>query len=180
MHSHSTLEKLAQVKAGHTAIMSNAELDWLIEQDQHPLDMVSLPNPAQLGLLDAYMVALKSHPVVQAARAERELTTSAKQTLAEQQTSVWDEPAEASTPRGWYWPKGTTTPGRTTCAGHYLDYGPTHWRCDDRQALEPGHIHCVVLSALTGRAYASRYVETVEQARAWLEQEAVKAGHRLA
>lgn len=179
MQSHITLEKLAQVKAGNTAVMSDEELDWLICQEKHPNDMVSLPNPNQLGLQDAYLVALKSHPVVQAARAEEDLVTSSLRTF-EQQPGLWDEPVGSSTPRGWYWPKGTTAPGRTTCAGHYLDYGPTHWRCDDRQALEPGHIHCVVLSHLTGRAFGSRYVETVEQARAWIEQEAVKAGHRLA
>lgn len=179
MQSSITLEKLAQVKSGHTAIMSDAELDWLIEQDQHPKDMVSLPNPARLGLLDTYLVALKSHPVVQAARAVVELTTSAAQVPAEQPIRVWDEPEGAITPRGWYWPTGSTTPGRTMCAGHYLDYGPDHRRFDNRQAQEPGHVHCVVLSDLTGRAFRSRYVETVEQARAWIEQEAPKAGHRL-
>lgn len=87
----------------------------------------------------------------------------------------WDEPAGATTQRGWYWPT-TTRRDHTSCAGHYLDYGPDHRRYDDKQTEQPGSILCVVLS-LIGTVAASGYCATVEQARQWIEQQAVRFGH---
>jgi len=92
-------------------------------------------------------------------------------------TSTWDEPQRATTPRGWYWPPGTTKPGETSCAGHYLDYGQDHRRFDDRQADQPGKIHCVVIHAATRAAVESRYVDTICQARQYIEDAARQYGH---
>lgn len=168
--------KHAEILAGRTAVMSDAELDWLIDHDMHPANVVSIANPQRLGLLDVYLVGNKDCAVMQAEREKQEtLTSAARASIIV--SSVWDEPASASSPRGWYWPKGSTTPGKTLCAGHYLDYGPKHSRHDDRQQVEPGSIHCVVFAKSSGRCYDSRYVETVEAARAWIEAEAAKVGH---
>lgn len=177
MNANVALKKMADVAAGLTAVMSDAELDWLIDNERHPADVVSIRNPHQMGTLDTYLVAHKSHPVMQAEREKQETLTSATRTSSYETNKVWDEPKGASSPRGWYWPKSTTIHGRTLCAGHYLDYGANHRRFDEQQTTQPGNIHCVVIAKDTSRCYASRYVETVAEARAWIEQEAVKAGH---
>lgn len=91
-------------------------------------------------------------------------------------TNEWDEPATASSPRGWYWPRSTKR-GETACAGHYLDYGPDHRRFDSRQTDQPGTIHCVVIDKETGNPVFWRHCTTVEQARSWIEEEAAKHGH---
>lgn len=179
MNSNTVLKKLADIKADLSAIMSDAELDWLIDNDLHPSDVVSIRNPHQVGLLDAYLVAKKSHPVMQAEQQKVETLTSATRTSIYESNKAWDEPQGASSARGWYWPKGSTIPGKTLCAGHYLDYGPGY-RYDQKQIEEPGTIHCVVISMKTGLCYASKYVESVEAARAFIETEAIKAGHSKA
>lgn len=91
---------------------------------------------------------------------------------------IWDEPKGATTPRGWYWPPGTTKRDVTSCAGHYLDYGADHKRYDAAQSMHPGHIHCVVLHAANSRVVEWTYVETAAQARQWVEKTAEKYGHR--
>ena len=68
------LNKLASIRSGQEDIMSDRELDWLIEQDLYPLDMVSIPNPMRCGILDAYLVGRKSSPSIQA-YSERVLST---------------------------------------------------------------------------------------------------------
>ncbi|RQR65403.1 hypothetical protein DIE18_02830 [Burkholderia sp. Bp9125] len=168
--------KFAQVKAGSAVVMSDAELDWLIDNDMHPADMVSIRNPNQMGTLDTYLVAMTSHPVMLAERERQALLTSAMRASVYETNAVWDEPKGASSPRGWYWPKRSTIHGKTPCAGHYLDYG-AGYRHDDRQTVEPGTIHCVVVAKDTGGAVSWRYVETVEAARTWIETEAAKFGH---
>jgi hypothetical protein len=173
------LEKMAEVQAGLAVVMSDEELDWLIDNEQHPADVVSIRNPNQVGTRDTYLVAKMTHPTMLAVRAEQELLTSATRASVYETNTIWDEPKDASTPRGWFWPKGSTRHGTTLCAGHYLDYGPNHRRFDREIESEPGNIHCVVISKLTGRTYAWRYVETVEAARSWIEQEALKAGHSM-
>jgi hypothetical protein len=169
-------KKLEDVKAGGAVVMSDAELDWLIDNDLHPTDMVSIRNPNQLGTLDAYLVAMKDHPVMRAERAKLDILTSAARPPVHKAVVVWDEPKGASSPRGWYWPHKSTRRGETPCAGHYLDYG-AGYRHDDRQTVEPGTIHCVIVAKETGGAVSWRYVETVEAARTWIETEAARFGH---
>ncbi len=91
----------------------------------------------------------------------------------------WDEPAQATTPRGWLHAGGTVT-------GFYLDYGRDHYRpAHDTDAggrvvsfctadspcreCQPGDVLAVRYPAGPGTARRSRYVETVEQAREWVE-----------
>jgi len=58
--------------------------------------------------------------------------------------------------------------------GNYLDYGPNHYRSPHEYCTEgacrcrlsqPGNIHCVAYGL------GCRYVETVEQAKAWIEEQ---------
>jgi len=65
------LDKMRNVVAGETAIMSNQELDWLIDWDMHPGDVASMPNPARLGLRDTCLVARAGHPTMRAYRAAK-------------------------------------------------------------------------------------------------------------
>ncbi|WP_157639775.1 hypothetical protein [Burkholderia ubonensis] len=176
MNTNVVRSKFAEVTAGAAVVMSDAELDWLIDNDMHPADMVSIRNPHQVGTLDTYLVAMKNHPVMLAERAKQDLLTSATRASVYETNAVWDEPKGASSPRGWYWPRKSTRHGTTLCAGHYLDYGPGY-RHDDRPSVEPGNIHCVVIAKDTGRTASWRYVETVEEARTWIETEAAKYGH---
>lgn len=169
--------KYAQVRAGMAVVMSDAEIDWLIDNDEYAADVVSIRNPHQLGTLDVYLVGKVDHPVMRAERAKMDVLTSAQRSSIYVQQTVWDEPVNAASPRGWYWPKGSTSHGQTPCAGHYLDYGPDHYRYDGRQLSEPGSIHCVVIAKDKGDVVSWRYVETVEAARAWIEAEAAKFGH---
>lgn len=178
MNGNNAQTKMTEVIAGMAVVMSDDELDWLIDNDQHPGDVVSIRNPNQMGTRDTYLVARNTHPVMLAEKAKMDLLTSASRASVYETGQVWDEPAGAASPRGWYWPKGSTRHGKTLCAGHYLDYGVGHYRYDNQKESEPGSIHCVVITTDTGRCFASRYVETVEAARAWIEKEAVKAGHR--
>jgi hypothetical protein len=60
------LLKLQAIKEGKDAIMSDKELDWLIDEDLYPMNVVSIPNPLRMGVLDAYLVAGKAHPSVTA------------------------------------------------------------------------------------------------------------------
>lgn len=177
MNASIVLAKLAEINAGLAVIMSDAELDWLADNDKHPKDVVSIRNPNQVGTLDTYLVAKSNHPVMLVESQKQTTLTSAARASIYETSKVWDEPAGATTARGWYWPKATTTPGYTLCAGHYLDYGPTHRRFDDRQETEPGTIHCVVVAKVTGRCLASKYVKTIAEARAFIESEAEDVGH---
>jgi hypothetical protein len=168
--------KHVEILAGRTAVMSSAELDWLIDNDMHPTDVVSIPNPDRVGTLDVYLVGKSTCPPMQAEREKHKTLTSASRASLSV-PGIWDEPAGAASPRGWYWPKGSTRPGETLCAGHYLDYCTNHRRFDNLQHSQPGNIHCVVLAKTTGRCAASGYVETAAAARAWIEAEAAKVGH---
>jgi hypothetical protein len=60
--AHITLQKIGHIAQGQSAVMSDQELDWLIDNDLYPLHVVSIPNPERCGLLDAYLVAHKTHP----------------------------------------------------------------------------------------------------------------------
>lgn len=175
MNENIVIAKHAQVLAGQAVVMSNAELDWLIDRDMHPGDVVSIPNPNQVGTLDAFLVGKLTTPEIMAERAKVDLLNTAARGVAT--SGVWNEPKGASSPRGWYWPKGTTRAGETMCAGHYLDYGAEHKRYDTRKEVEPGNIHCVVIAKETDKAVSWRYVETVEAARSWIESEAARFGH---
>jgi hypothetical protein len=176
MNTNIARSKIAEVIAGSAAVMSDAELDWLIDNELYPNNVVSIRNPNQVGTLDPYLVATTSHPVMKAEREKQDLLTSATRSSVYETNKIWDEPKGASTARGWYWPRSSTRHGKTLCAGHYLDYGPDY-RHDDRQTVEPGTIHCVVVAKETGRTAGFRYVETVEEARNWIETEAAKFGH---
>ncbi|WP_434715733.1 hypothetical protein [Paraburkholderia sp. A3RO-2L] len=177
MNTNIVRKKFEEVNAGAAVVMSDKELDWAIDNDVHPTDVVSIRNPNQIGTRDQYLVAKNSHPVMLVERAKQDLLTSSRRTSVHASNAIWDEPKGASSLRGWYWPKKSTRRGETPCAGHYLDYG-AGYRHDDRQTVEPGTIHCVVVAKETGGAVAWRYVETVEQARTWIETEAAKYGHQ--
>jgi len=60
------IKKLRSIHNGDSVIMSDTELDWLIDQDVYPTYVVSIPNPNRCGLLDAFLVASKSHPTMKA------------------------------------------------------------------------------------------------------------------
>ena len=97
-------------------------------------------------------------------------------------TMAWDEPAQAASPRGWLHVGQFVT-------GFYLDYGPDHYRtghvtdigggrkasfCQPDQGklcrdCQPGNVLAVRYPGGPGSAQGSRYVETVEQARAYVE-----------
>lgn len=65
------IQKLQRAENGSEEIMSDRELDWLIDNDLYPLDMLSIPNPRRLGILDAYLVGQKTAPAIAAFRAEK-------------------------------------------------------------------------------------------------------------
>jgi hypothetical protein len=92
---------------------------------------------------------------------------------------MWDEPAAASSPRGWYLREGMPR-------GFYLDYGPGSYRpghvsdigCGrtasfcrpDRlcRECEPGNILAVRYPDGPGTRSESRYVVTIAEARAYV------------
>lgn len=178
MNNDIALNKISQVLAGEAVIMTDAELDWLVDNGKHPNNVVSIPNPERVGILDKYLVGLQSHPAMRAARQQTDTLTSACRSSGLAATTVWDEPPTALSARGWYWPRKSTCRGKTLCAGHYLDYQPGHMRFDNVQQTQPGNIHCVVIAKSSGQTASWCYVETVEAARAWIEAEAAKFGHR--
>lgn len=77
--------------------------------------------------------------------------------------------------RGWLWDGE-----HESSLGNYLDYEADHYRsgheycppngCNCRES-QPGNIHCLVYKSATTGGQRSRYVETIEQARAWIEVE---------
>ncbi len=99
-------------------------------------------------------------------------------------TLKWDEPAGATTPRGWLHTDAH-------CVGFYLDYGPGHYRSPHSSTLntingprevtfckpgdlcpscQPGNILAVRYPDGPGTSpRASRYFETIAEAREWTE-----------
>jgi hypothetical protein len=95
-------------------------------------------------------------------------------------TLVWDEPADATSPRGWLRTDGTVT-------GFYLDYGPDHYRMghsteiypgtvvkfcrlgDRCRECQPGNILAMRYPGGPGTPGTARYVKTVAQAREYVE-----------
>ena len=86
---------------------------------------------------------------------------------------VWDEPTQAASARGWLMRDGV-------CVGFYLDYGPEHYRSPhgyDRSAqghlcrdCQPGSIlACRYPNGPGEEPRESRYVETVGEARGYVE-----------
>lgn len=69
----SALNKLDRIRAGEEVVMSDAELDCLIDLGEHPTNVVSIPNPRRVGILDAYVVGVISCPTIRKFRAERGL-----------------------------------------------------------------------------------------------------------
>jgi hypothetical protein len=51
--------------------------------------------------------------------------------------------------------------------GNYLDYGPDHYRSAEARAEQPGNVH-----ALAYNPTRTHYFETVQDAKAWIEQQA--------
>lgn len=92
----------------------------------------------------------------------------------------WDEPAGASSPRGWLYSNGTAV-------GWYLDYGADHNRPHHETEIRPGKVvsfcqpdrlcqDCRPGSILVSRypdgphtETMRRYVETIAEARAFVE-----------
>lgn len=169
-------EKLTMIRSGEEVVMSDDELNQLIEFDLLDNDVVSMPNPKQVGIRDAYLVGNLSCPAIRTARTWLELQTHAARACVSFKESVWDEPKDAASARGWYWPSKTTKRGETLCAGTYLEYGP-HYRSAAEQEKEPGLIACAVFSRITGLHYKSCYVSTVQEAREWIAKTAQAAGH---
>lgn len=176
---HTQVEKkLAAIAEMQIVIMSELELDYMAYNDMHPAEVVSLPNPRQVGILDAYIVGHKSCEPFVAKAQENALETSARRfnALSVPNNPEWDEPAAADSLRGWYWPAKTTKRGQTVCAGHYLQY-PEGYRTNAKEVeAQPGLIHCVSVSTC-GISSNFRWVETVEEARKWLEAEGKRLGH---
>src|SRR5262249_36315544 len=93
---------------------------------------------------------------------------------------AWDEPEGAVSPRGWLKRDGTT-------AGFYLDYGPDHYRSPHGETRSDGRYvqychpdrlcpECQPRSILAvrypdgpGTDSTSRYVETIAEARRYVE-----------
>ena len=93
---------------------------------------------------------------------------------ANRRSQMW-----ASSDRGWLW-DGSSEISR----GYYLDYGPECYRSNHgfcgRECTcaltQPGRILCVVpVSALRRH---SRYVETIEEARQWIETTAARVNSK--
>lgn len=63
-----TLGKLECIEAGQEQIMSDKELNWLIDHDLHPRDVVSVHNSHRCGILDAYIVGKTTCPTIKAFR----------------------------------------------------------------------------------------------------------------
>lgn len=104
--------------------------------------------------------------------------------MAATSTMTWDEPAQASSPRGWLHMGSLVT-------GFYLDYGPDSHRAPHAEMLntvngprmrvwcepgrecrecQPGNIlACRYPDGPGSQGKRSRYVETVEQARRYVE-----------
>lgn len=62
------LLKMQRVMAGHHDCMSDQELDWLIDHDHHPTNVVSIPNWQQVGTLDRYIACRSDHSLARAFR----------------------------------------------------------------------------------------------------------------
>lgn len=62
------LRKLEALHAGQEQLMSDKELNWLIDKDLYPLDVVSVHNAHRCGILDAYVVGKITCPTIKAAR----------------------------------------------------------------------------------------------------------------
>ena len=105
----------------------------------------------------------------------------------------WDEPAAATSPRGWLKADGT-------CVGFYLDYGPGHYRSPHTEILstingplervwckpgdlcrdcQPGNILAVRYPGGPDSAKESRYFELASEARQWIETGAAKLNDHL-
>ena len=103
-------------------------------------------------------------------------------------TRTWDEPAGSASPRGWL--KAITGRDGTgeMCVGFYLDYGHVHSRAGHTTEISPGTVvsfcrpadlcrDCQPGNILAVRYpdgpatknKTSRYVETIEQARRYVE-----------
>ena len=54
------INKLQCVLVGGEAVFSDQELDWLIDNDHYPLDVVSIPNPTRCGAQKPIGCAFKS------------------------------------------------------------------------------------------------------------------------
>jgi len=105
--------------------------------------------------------------------------------LTQGQLNRWDDYTAAASRRSNRW--ATTDRGwlfaGDVCLGHYLDYGPDHYRspheycrdgsCNCRES-QPGNIHCVAMSGNPDNngPRLSRYVETIEDAHRWIEEQA--------
>lgn len=83
----------------------------------------------------------------------------------------WDEPTGCATPRGWHYVDGVVV-------GFYLDYGPEHYRSPHRYCqpndlcpeCQPGNILAVAYpGGPRTEPKSCRYVETVDQARRYIE-----------
>src|SRR5690349_10312346 len=98
----------------------------------------------------------------------------------------WDDKREAAprdsgqwacSDRGWLF-----ADGEKLCLGFYLDYGPDHYRSPHRfcrgacecELSEPGHVLAVAVITDPYMENRSRWCETIEQAKVWID-----ANHRL-
>jgi len=81
---------------------------------------------------------------------------------ASHRTSKW-----ASTARGWLFD------GKAEASlGNYLDYGPCDiYRSPEDRAAQPGDVHALVYASKDDGRTVSRWCETVEDARSWIELE---------
>jgi len=70
------LGNLDKILAGQEVIMSDADLDWLVDHDLYPDQVVSVPNPNRCGILDAYIVGMISCHTIHQFRLQHGLAQS--------------------------------------------------------------------------------------------------------
>lgn len=54
------LRKAATLRRGQTVVLSDAEYDQMVDRELYDLDVVSIPNPERVGILDAYLCGRRS------------------------------------------------------------------------------------------------------------------------
>lgn len=103
----------------------------------------------------------------------------------------------AATDRGWLFASTGPCDEERTCLGHYLDYGPDHYRTPHEQVVqtvhgpqtrvfcvpgdrcptcEPGSVHAVVTRS--GGGPRSHWFRTPGEAREWIESETARLAVR--
>lgn len=167
--------KLNEAEAKGEASLSQEELFWLESSGLISREMRIARNPNSTCEADLFVIGRVNSPSILQYRNE-EVTSASVACCAPTENGQWAQARRhAGYAHTYFLQKGS---GQVSCAGGYLNYGPGHLRLDSRQDIEPGNIHCVVFANLIPfeqklqRVF--RYVETVAQARTWVEKESAR------